>query len=49
LVVSSALRATLPEFLQDAALPHKPRIILRRYWDPSNASQSKECGAEFAA
>ena len=29
LVVACALRSALPEFLQDAALPHKLRIILR--------------------
>ncbi len=31
LVVACALRATLPEFLQAAALPHKLRNILRHY------------------
>jgi hypothetical protein len=49
LVVACALRATLPEFLQAAALPHKLRIILRRYTEANNASQSNNCGAEIAA
>ena len=49
LVVACALRATLPEFLQAAALPHKLRIILRRYKEANNASQSNNCGAEIAA
>jgi len=40
LVVACALRATLPEFLQAAVLPHKLRIILRRYKEANNASQS---------
>jgi hypothetical protein len=49
LVVSCALRATLPEFLQAAALPLKLRIILRRYREPNNASQSNDCSSEIAA
>jgi hypothetical protein len=49
LVVSCALRATLPEFLQAALLPHKLRIILRRYREPYNASQSNNCSSEIAA
>jgi hypothetical protein len=49
LVVACALRATLPEFLQAAALPHKLRIILRRYSEPNNAAQSNNCGLEAAA
>jgi hypothetical protein len=47
--VACALRATLPEFLQAAVLPHKLRIILRRYTEANNASQSNNCGAEIAA
>jgi len=47
--VACALRATLPEFLQAAVLPHKLRIILRRYKEANNASQSNNCGAEIAA
>jgi hypothetical protein len=49
LVVACALRATLPEFLQAAVLPHKLRIILRRYTEHNNASQSNNCDAEIAA
>ena len=49
LVVSCALRATLPEFLQAAVLPLKLRIILRHYREPNNASQSNDCGLEAAA
>jgi len=49
LVVSCALRATLPEFLQAALLPHKLRIILRRYRETYNASQSNNCSSEIAA
>jgi len=49
LVVACALRATLPEFLQAAALPHELRIIFRRYTEPNNASKSNNCGAEIAA
>ena len=49
LVVACALRATLPEFLQAAALPHKLRIILRHYRELNNASQSNDCGLEAAA
>jgi Na+/H+ antiporter NhaB len=49
LVVACALRETLPEFLQAAALPHKLRIILRSYNEANNASQSNNCGAEIAA
>ena len=39
LVVACALRSALPEFLQDAVLPHKLRMILRRYGEPANAAQ----------
>ena len=49
LVVACALRATLPEFLQAAALPHKLRNILRHYRELNNASQSNDCGLEAAA
>ena len=49
LVVACALRASLPEFLQAAALPHKVRIILRRYTEHNNASQTNNCAAEIAA
>ena len=49
LVVACALRATLPEFLQAAVLPHKLRIILRRYKEANNASQTNNCAAEIAA
>jgi hypothetical protein len=49
LVVACALRATLAEFLQATALPHKLRIILRRYTEPNTDSQSNNCGAEIAA
>jgi len=49
LVVACALRATLPEFLQAAALPLKLRNILRHYRELNNASQSNDCGLEAAA
>ena len=49
LAVACALRSALPEFLQDAALPHKLRIILCRYREPNNAAQSNDCGLEAAA
>ena len=49
LVVACALRSALPEFLQAAPLPHKLRIILRRYKEPNNASQCNDCGLETAA
>ena len=49
LVVASALRSALPEFLQVAVLPHKLRIILRRYREPNNASQCNDWGLESAA
>jgi len=49
LVVACALHSTLPEFLQDAALPHKLNIILRRYRENNNASQSNDRGLDTAA
>ena len=49
LVVACALRSTLQEFLQAAALPHKLSIILRRYREPNNASQSNARDLETAA
>jgi len=49
LVVACALRSSLPEFLQAAVLPHKLRIILRRYGEPNSASQSNDCSLETAA
>ena len=49
LVVACALRSALPEFLEDAALPHKLRIIFRRYKEPRNASQGNDCALETAA
>ena len=48
-VVACALRSTLPEFLQDAVLPHKLRIILHRYGEPKNASQINLSSLESAA
>jgi len=49
LAVACALRSTLPEFLQAAMLPHKLRIILRRYREPRNASQISNSSMEPAA
>jgi hypothetical protein len=49
LVVACALRSALPECLQDAALPHKLRIILRRYREPQNTSHINVSGLESAA
>jgi len=49
LVVACALRATLPEFLKAAVLPHKLRIILHRYREPANALLSNNCSVESAA
>ncbi len=49
LVVACALRSSLPEYLQAAVLPFKPRMILRRYREPKNASQSNDCSLESAA
>ena len=49
LVVATALRAALGDFLAAAPLPHKLRIILHRYREPINASQCNDCGLETAA
>ena len=49
LVVACTLRSTLSEFLQAAVLPHKLRVILHRYREPNNASQSNDCSSEIAA
>ena len=49
LVVACALRSALPEFLEDAALPHKLRIILRRYREPKNTSHINASSLESAA
>ena len=49
LVVASALCSTLPEFLEGTALPHKLRIILRRYRKLNNNSQCNNCCVETAA
>ena len=49
LVVAHALRSALPEFLQDAAPPHKLRIILRRYRETQNTSRSNVSTSESAA
>ena len=47
--VACPLRASLPEFLQDTALPRKLRILLRRYREPHNAPHCNDCGLETAA
>ena len=49
LVVACALRSTLHEFLQDAALPHKLRIILSRYKEPPNTSPVNASSLQVAA
>ena len=49
LVVACALRSTLSEFLQDAVLPYKLRIMLHRYGEPKNASQINISSLEIAA
>ncbi|MFP5234114.1 MAG: hypothetical protein ACLGQX_16050 [Acidobacteriota bacterium] len=49
LAVACARRATLPEFLQATAHPHKLRITLHRYRKPDNAAQANGCGFETAA
>ena len=49
LVVACALRSTLPQFLQAAALPHKLRIILRHYTEPQNTSHINVSSLESAA
>jgi hypothetical protein len=49
LVVACGLRATLPEFLKAVVLWRNLRIILRRYREPNNASQSSDCSLETAA
>ncbi len=46
LVVATALRDTLPEFLRDTPLPHKLRVILRRYSEPTNASHINSSSLE---
>ncbi len=49
LVVACALRSALPEFLEDTALPQKPRMILRHHREPNSASLCNDCGLETAA
>jgi len=49
LVVASALRSSLPEFLHATVLPHKLRIILRHYRELNNASQPNDSNLETAA
>ncbi len=49
LLVACALHASLSEFLQNTALPHELRIILRRYREPRNAAQSYNSSTQIAA
>ncbi len=49
LVVASALRSSLPEFLQAAMLPRKLRIILRRYTETQNTAHINVSSLESAA
>ena len=49
LVVACALRSTLPEFLQDAVLPHKLRMILCRYRETQKPTHIDISSLESAA
>ncbi len=49
LVVASAPRSSLTEFLQAAVLPHKPRMILRCYRETQNTAHINVSSLESAA